>query len=155
MRLVATLLTLIALAIAGWAGKSLYAVLKSPLPDPQIAVVQAAARQALPMQPNARQWPALFGEPQPPVPEPEPQPPTPEPQPPAPPRPPLSSLGYQLNGVVRANDAVWAIVSHPTGERLMRVGDALEDGLIITKIDEAGMWVSTNGSPADLMEMAK
>lgn len=91
-------------------------------------------------------WPALFGEPQPPAPEPEPQPPAPEPEPeppapPAPPLPPLESLGYSLKGLVRANDVVWAMISHPTGDRVLRVGDTLQDDLIVTRIDETGIWV--------------
>ena len=93
-------------------------------------------------------WPTLFGEPQPPIivaPTPQsPQPPVvaaAEPQPPAPPKPPLSSLGYELKGVVRAGDAVWSLVAHPTGARIMRVGDTLADGMHIARIDTAGVWV--------------
>ena len=79
---------------------------------------------------------------------PEPQPPAPpepaaEPQPPAPPAPPLASLGYSLKGLVSSGTARWAIVSHPTGERLLRIGDALPDTpYTVTAIDVRGLWAS-------------
>jgi len=122
---------------------------------PDVAVAPVADTAA----PAAVIWPALFGEPQPP--KPPAPPPTPvvvpqeEPQPPAPPRPPLSSLGYSLKGTVRAGDAVWGLVSHPTGDQIMRVGDALADGMVIARIDATGIWVDTGGDDPELMGFAE
>lgn len=152
MRLVAALLTLVILGAAGLAGQMLYQELQTPPTAPVQATLQTVQSQPTSSAVPPRQWPALFGEPQPPAPPAsEPQPPAPEPQPPAPSMPPLDSLGYGLKGVVRINDNDWAIVSHPTGERLVRVGDVLQEGLIVTRIDDVGLWVSANGAAAELL----
>ncbi|WP_189799582.1 hypothetical protein [Tateyamaria sp. syn59] len=104
------------------------------------------------------QWPPLFGEPQPPA------PPTPaqpvvqtavEPQPPAPPPVPLESMGYALTGVVRAGDAVWGMVSHPTGDQILRVGDQLNDKMAIARIDESGLWVDVGDEQTELLGFAE
>ncbi len=155
MRFLAYLALLVALAAAGWAGQLLWAELQEPAPGtverqeaaeaeraPQIAAVE-------PVQP----WPTLFGEPEPPKP---PEPPAPEPvaepQPPKPKMPPLDSLGYVLKGVVRTDTGVWAMVSHPTQEMLLREGDTLQEGLIVARIDEAGVWISTeDGASPELL----
>lgn len=147
MRLVAALLTLCALAVAGFAGQVLWQELSAPPAAPAPAQVVASVAQTSEPQPPAppRSWPALFGVPEPPKPPtaPEPQPPAPvaEPQPPKPPMPPLDSLGYRLKGMVRTGDAVWAMISHPTGERVLRPGDELEPGLTVVRIDAQGIQV--------------
>ncbi|MEP2785123.1 MAG: type II secretion system protein N [Pseudoruegeria sp.] len=83
-------------------------------------------------------WPALFGVYQPP----EPQPPTPV-APPLPPTPPLESLGYSLRGVFSNETESWAILAHPQGGKIMRLGDTLIDGVTITEISPEGIWVET------------
>lgn len=148
MRLVAAIMTLVTLAASGLAGQRLHETLNTPLPDQAARIAaRVETEDATPPAPPARvrQWPAIFGEPQPPAP-PSP-PPQAEPQPPAlqaepqPPRPPIESLGYALKGVVRVDQKIWAMVSHPTGQSLMRVGDELVEGAEITRIDEQGLWV--------------
>lgn len=154
MRLIAAIMTLLAVAALGLAAQRLHATITMPLASVDLAepVVLVGAEPQPPI-PGRKppHWPALFGEPQPPAPPPEPQPPvqnTPEPQPPA---PPIESLGYRLKGLVRANDTVWALVSHPTGERIMRVGDSLTDGIVIEMIDDTGIWLDTGGGDLVLL----
>lgn len=159
MRLIAAIMTLVALGAAALAGQRLYVTLAAPPSAPEILLATALPpstplSDATPESP--RRWATLFGEVQPPQPEPEPQPPTPEPQPPEPepepqppepepepepPKPTVESLGYRLKGVVRVGDKVWAMASHPTGEQLMRVGDELAKDVRIERIDEDGLWV--------------
>jgi len=67
----------------------------------------------------------------------------------------VASLGYTLKGVVRAGSGTWAILSHPTGERLLRDGDALAEGIIVARIDEAGLWVSRDGDEPELLAFPK
>ncbi len=95
-----------------------------------------------------RHWAALFGAPQPPKPPapPEPQPPTPEPQPPSPLSPPLDSLGYSLKGVVSSGAAQWAIVAHPAGDVILRLGEELTAGLYLLAITEAGLVLGPEGT---------
>lgn len=144
MRFLAFLATLAALAAAALAGQELLQVMERPVPAaaeapaPEPGTPVALARAA-PQPP--RDWPPLFGtrvieEPQPPKP---PAPPS-EPQPPRPPAPPIDSLGYSLQGVVSDGANRWAIVSHPTGEQLLRVGDMLGEAYEITAIDANGLW---------------
>ncbi len=154
MRLLAYLTLLILLAAAGRAGQILWQEWQVPpvagLPEGPVAEPVDEPEPQPPAPPH--RWPALFGETQPPAPpEPEPQPPEPEPQPPAPSAPPLSSLGYELKGLVRAEGTVWAIVSHPTGERILRVGNELEHGLIVREITEEGVRIGPEGGEADLL----
>ncbi|MDU8912183.1 hypothetical protein [Aestuariicoccus sp. MJ-SS9] len=144
MRVLAFLATLAALAAAALAGQELRQVLERPVPDTAAPPVTAAGAdpdpaRAAPAPP--RDWPALFGEvvvaePQPP----KPPAPAPEPQPPRPPAPPIDSLGYSLQGLVSEGENRWAIVSHPTGETLLRVGDMLGEIYEITAIDAQGLW---------------
>ncbi len=157
MRLIAALCTLSALAAAGYAGYALWLVWQDPLPaaqtrsaqpaDPGLALQVAEPREPL-------FWPPLFGEPQPPKP-PEPEPPQPpepkeEPQPPRPPQPPVDSLGYTLQGLVADGDNRWAIVAHPTGDRLLRVGDTLTDGVTVVAIEADGLVLDNGGEEARL-----
>ncbi|WP_415918924.1 hypothetical protein [Tateyamaria sp. SN6-1] len=152
MRFAAFVLTLLALVGAGFAGEQALrvwtddAALAAPV-QLGSTVEPSAGDTGTPPAPH--HWPALFGELEPPAPEaPEPPAPAAEPKPPA---PPIESLGYTLKGVVRAGDAVWGLVSHPTGEQIMRVGDVLSDGFTITHIDEQGLYVDTgHGTPVML-----
>ncbi len=157
MRLLAYIMLLITLGAAGWAGQLLW----QEWQEWQVPVAVVLPEGSAPVAPDAapqpeappRFWPALFGEKQPPPPpEPEPEPPAPEPQPPAPKAPPLDSLGYELKGVVRAEGAVWALVAHPTGERILRVGDTLEHGLIVMEITEEGVWIGPEGGEPELLK---
>lgn len=162
MRLLAALITLGFLGLAGLAGHALWvmsglapaqasSILISAQPQatqrPRAATDAATAAQQPPAAP--RFWPALFGEPQPPVTQNAPPPPTSAP--PSPPKPPLASLGYSLKGVVRTETAVWATVDHPSGGRLLRQGDELEPNVIVTRIDEDGVWVSRYDDTPELL----
>ena len=146
MRFVAALLTLVALTAAALAGQGLWQEVKAPPAASSPAeVVLAGASQPPTSSLPPRVWPALFGEPAPPMPpKAEPQPPKPvvAPQPPRPQMPPLESLGYELKGLVRTDGAIWAMISHPTGQRVLRPGDDLEPGYRIDRIDSAGIWVT-------------
>lgn len=163
MRAIAAIMTLVALAAAAFAGQKLRDVVMQPDTETavQTATVGTVSDPQTPItQPPARRWEPLFGELAPPAPPEPPAPPAPvpEPQPPAPPeppKPPVDSLGYSLNGVIRAGDSVWAIVSHPTGERIIRVGDELIEGLKIGRIDEAGLWVDNGGDTLELLGFSK
>lgn len=161
MRLIAFLATLAALVALAFATLELQTALTAPVPPSETRVAGAVPQQQTPRnepQPP-RLWPAVFGEeikaePQPPT------PPTParEPQPPKPPAPPIESLGYTLKGMVRtgAEDGRgdWAIVNHPTGDRLVRVGDMLSEGVKVVEITDEGIWVDRDGDRA-LLGFAK
>jgi hypothetical protein len=155
MRFLAFVALLISLAAVGWAGQVLWQEVQAR--DDVVVERQAAAQEAEPQPPTQtsplRTWPALFGELQPPAP-PEPQPPKQqeEPQPPPKKFPPLASKGYVLQGTVSAGEVTWALVSHPTGARVLRVGDALEEGLPIIRIDANGLWAQPVGGDEMLLE---
>ncbi|WP_270725265.1 type II secretion system protein N [Shimia sp. Alg240-R146] len=155
MRLIAALATLVALAALAFAALELQAALTTPVPAATASTnAPTSAPQIARSEPQPpRRWPAVFGiavkeEPQPPA------PPTParEPQPPTPPAPPIGSLGYTLKGMVRSGSddgrGDWAIVSHPTGDRLLRVGDLLTEGVTVADITEEGLWVDRDGERA-------
>lgn len=156
MRFAALLALLISLAAAGYAGQALWQewqASQAPL-APRAAALSDRAGDA--PQPPAdalppRVWPLLFGEKMPPQPPKEPEPPEQEPEPPAAKAPPIDALGYTLKGVVRADGVVWAMVSHPTGEQVLRVGDVLEAGLVVSKIDEQGLWAGAEGDEPGLL----
>ena len=158
MRLLAFLATLAALVAAVLAGQELWYVLNAPSkPAPQrIAAIEPAAPETAQPPRTTLPWPALFGEIAPPAPpepvEAEPEPPEPEPQPPG---PPLASLGYTLKGVIRTEGQVWAMISHPSGERILKQGDMLEEGLEVTRIDATGIWVDTGRDTPELLELQK
>lgn len=153
VRLIVLIVSLALLGAAALAGQSLWHTLTAT-PGARDAIAVSSDEQAAEYQTSTRStriWPAVFGdvvreEPQPPAP---PQPPTP-PTTAAPPTPPIGSLGYVLQGVVRAGDSEWAIVSHPTGQRILRVGDLLQDGISIVSMDETGLTVTQNGQEAIL-----
>jgi len=146
MRVIAVLLTLTFLATAVWQGQGLWQQLQQPKDTAvHLATVRpmdagSQAEQATP----PRRWPTLFGTPKVVEPQP-PQPPQPVAEPP-PPKPPIESLGYRLKGMVRNGSADWAIVGHPTGDVLLRVGDRLgETELRVEAIETEGLWLSRDG----------
>ena len=151
MRWLAWLLTPLMLAAAVWAGDLFRRAWQDPLP----AAVQAGAVTPvdtvaldLPEPQPPTRWPSLFGTHAPPEPQP-PRPPAPVAvAPPVPPAPPLETLGFALRGVVTTGESRWAIVSHPTGDRLIRVGDALADGVTVTGIEPEGLRVDNRGNAA-------
>lgn len=154
MRWLAWLLTPLTLAAAVWSGDQLRRALEDPLPAPVEARAAAPAADLgldLPEPQPPRRWPSLFGTYTPP----EPQPPRPPPPPvvvePQPPAPPIESLGYALKGVVSdGGENRWAIVSHPTGDRLLRVGDTLAEGVTVLAIDPDGLRLDNRGTEAVL-----
>jgi hypothetical protein len=129
-------------AVSGWLGLDMWNKLGSALPPARSAqaIIPSADLTQTSAQPPARRWPSLFGvavknEPQPPQPAPVSA------------QPPLENMGYKLQGIVHSGDSQWAIVSHPTGDILLRQGDTLIDGVIVTEINAEGLWVSQNGIP--------
>ena len=148
MRLLAFATALVMLAAAAFAGQALWTALQDPVPGrvaPQATAASVAVPQAGQAAAPLRDWPPVFGT----AVVAEPQPlaraaPEPEPQPPRPPAPPLESLGYSLKGVVSDGASRWALVSHPTGEQLLKVGDALSDQYTISAIDVQGVWVQSD-----------
>ncbi len=160
MRLIAAIMTLVTLAAAGLAGQQLYETVNVPEAALDVAALtQTNSAEPQPPTPAApsQRWPALFGEVQPPLPKaPEIIAETPTPaQEPQPPKPPVSSLGYSITGLVDLGDSAMAMVSHPTGNKLMRVGDDLADGVIIKRIDEAGLWVDNGADKLELLAYSK
>ncbi|MDU8925821.1 type II secretion system protein N [Alisedimentitalea sp. MJ-SS2] len=159
MRFVAALLTLIALTAAALAGQGLWHEVKDPPPAlTPLAIVDTSEAQIATEPEPPRVWPALFGEPQPPMPpQPEPQPPTPvaEPQPPKPQMPPIESLGYTLTGLVQSGDVTLAMISHPTGQKVLRAGDRLDDGYLIDRIDHDGVWITDGQADPALLGFAQ
>ena len=102
MRLIATLLTLGALALAALAGHQLWQLLSAP-PADLAQVRQGESPTSAPQPPqrrSARPWPALFGEKQPPRP-PSPPKQQPEPQPPKSPCPPSRAWAMCSKGGCR------------------------------------------------------
>lgn len=156
MRLLAAVSTILLLGAAAVAGLNLWALMSpDPAPDRVQAQLDQPAQETRPSADKlAKVWPALFGEPQPPEPSPPAQQPNPEPkqkQPPTPPKPPLDSLGYVLSGIVKSDDGVWAMVDHPTGGRLLRIGEELQPGITVSRIDAEGLWISRDGDAPELL----
>lgn len=152
VRLLAFLVTLAALAGVALAGKEFQRVWTGVPTDREAPAQTAQTAQSPPTDaPRAERgdWPALFGEKKVEPPKP-PEPPTP----PAPPTPPVASLGYALSGTVARNGALWAILSHPTGGRILKVGDELEPGITVVDIDATGVWFETSRG-REALEFAK
>lgn len=152
VRLFAFLCVFLALAGVALAGIELQRVLSGaplhaadPATNPQTSPSQPAERSAR----SPRRWPALFGVQQ----VSQPQPPTP-PTPPAQPQPPVSSLGYVLKGTVTQGGSTWAILAHPAGDRIVKAGDFLTDGVKVVEIDGKGLWVD-NGRGREVLEFAE
>mgnify|MGYP000709866927 CR=1 FL=1 len=145
MRVIAVLLSLGLLGLAAWNGRGLWQQLQTPLSETRVlsAAVPTANPDNAVARLQVRRWPALFGQFQ----RPEPQPPKPPepPQPPQPPKPQIESLGYRLQGVVRNGSANWAIVNHPTGDVILRVGDSLVEGVTVVGISAEGLWLQRDG----------
>ena len=147
-RFLAFILTLAALGAGGWMGKALWETRQTALvPPPNIEIARAGSGEDTRSETRrSRGWPALFGELAPPAPAqedtPEPQPPAPEPEA-APPSPPLESQGYGLSGIIRSGDKRWAIVTHPTGDNILKPGDELIDGAIVVEITAEEIVVET------------
>jgi len=142
MRLIASLMTFGCLALAAWLGQQLWQLHSTLQPAPPALSAQLAPGPATTgaAPARARIWPALFGTPV-----------TVEPQPPAPPLPPIASLGYRLKGVVRNGSADWAIVTHPTGDLLLKAGDMLTEGVEVLEISAEGLWLG-NAEQRQLLE---
>lgn len=159
MRLIAAIMTLVALAAAGFAGQKLHLVLTAPVPQPPaVEAANAALANPADATPDASsfRWPSVFGELQAPTPAAAPVI-TAEPDTTAPPvqtGPPIEALGYALKGVVRAGRSVWGMVSHPSGDQIVRVGDTLAAGVVVRKIDEAGLWIDNGGDDLILLGFA-
>lgn len=156
MRFLAYFALALSLAAAAYAGQTLWQELQvsyDPVPTPA-ALAEAAEPQPPSSALPPRKWPLLFGEKQPPQP-PKPEEAEAEPQPPAEKAPPIDALGYTLKGVVRDEGRVWAMVSHPTGDRVLRVGDELAAGMVVSKIDERGLWAAPDGGTPALLGFEK
>lgn len=154
MRLLSATVTVAMLVGAALSGFALWTELSAQPVANATTPKTAEAEAQPPRQAASRLWPALFGEPQPPA----PQPPTPQPVEPArnaPPKPPLSSLGYSLSGVVTTDTGTWALLSHPAGGKLVKVGDALERGVEVVRIDADGLWLSRDGDAPELLAFAE
>lgn len=155
MRLIAPLLTLTALALAGLAAQQLMLLLTAPQHQlTQLPPLQQQTESQPPQPRSSAAWQPLFGEKQPPR-APKPPQQQAEPQPPKPQLPPLESLGYVLKGRVQAGQATWAIVAHPSGEQLVRQGDQLREGIKVLRIDAQGLWISRQGAAAEVLGFAE
>lgn len=93
-----------------------------------------------------RDWPAVFGTVVIPEPEPEPAPepvatePEPEPEP-------EIRYDYVLTGIVAEDGKAWALISLGGLSRIVKVGDVLEGGEIVNRIDDKGVWITWNEIP--------
>ena len=117
-------------------------------PEPAGVAVELAAAPTL-----SPQWPEVFGTVPPPAPDPEPAPepvaaPAPEPAPqPAPEPEPEIRYDYVLAGIVAGDREGWALVSAGGLQQLIRVGDELDGGEIVERIDDKGVWITWRGLP--------
>ena len=155
MRFLAYFALLISLGAAAFAGQAFWQEWQVSY-DPVTARAEVARAETDEPQPPReamppRRWPLLFGEKMPPLPPKPDDVAEEEPQPPPEKAPPIEALGYTLKGVVRANGTTWAMVSHPTGDEVLRVGDELAAGMIVAKIDEQGLWAGTRGAEPALL----
>ncbi|PYG27236.1 type II secretion system protein N [Pelagimonas varians] len=152
MRWIGWIVAIVALAFAGQTGHALWLSWQSSHSEASLAPAPQTPDQLPPEPPRRapRNWPSVFGEPQPP--KPAPPEPVAEPQPPKPPQPPIDSLGYSLKGLVQTGRSTWAMVHHPTGEQLVRVGDMLAENIEVARIDDDGVWVSRFGGDPELLD---
>lgn len=153
MRLMVVIASVALVATAARTGQQLWQQWQLPV-TPAVLTIPQAAPGALDHagQRKARNWPALFG------PEDDPPSMAPEPvfsDPPKPPPPDLASLGYRLKGLVRADNAEWALISHPDGDRVLRLGDTLEAGLIVQEISAAGVRIGPSGELGEMLAFPK
>jgi len=141
-----TLLASVAVAAFGFAGGVLgLGLLKPPaeafvLPKPE-AIVEAKLQSAIDL-PNA--WPAVFGD-VPLVAEPEPEPEIIA-EPEVIEEPPQENTTYFLTGLVagRGNSS-WAMISENDRGLVVRVGDTLIGGELVTDITAEGVWLEFEG----------
>lgn len=152
MRLLSNLMLTVAVAafgfFAGQFGLTLTAPPATPFEPPEPAgAAEIAALDAPQLQAT---WPAVFGVEAIPEPEPEPEPvpvpvvqaePAPEPEP-------EMRLDYILSGLVADGRDGWAMVQTEGGfVKVVRPGDELEGGEVVTRIDAAGVHMMWNGAP--------
>jgi hypothetical protein len=50
---------------------------------------------------------------------------------------------YLLKGLFASSDSSWAIVADGGGEYLLRKGDELPGGALVSDINEEGVWLDT------------
>jgi len=76
-------------------------------------------------------WPAAFGQyiPDPPPPEPVVE------------QAPIVNYAYRLKGLFSVGTNAWAIVDGTEGEVLLKLGDELPGGAIVTDISPEGVWL--------------
>lgn len=112
-----------------------------PFEAPQLAGVAQAVDAPAPR--LERTWPAVFGAEVIPEPEPEPEP---EPVAVAEPEPEIR-YDYQLTGLIADSFDAWAMISLGGQQSVVRVGDELEGGEIVTAIDHQGVWITWRDLP--------
>ncbi|MDJ0823861.1 MAG: hypothetical protein QNJ16_00015 [Rhodobacter sp.] len=146
VKLVSNLLLTAAVGAFGFAAGQLALTLlpapEVPFAPPELAGTADVA--ALDAPELAATWPAVFGVEVIPEPEPEPEP---EPVVEADPEPEMR-LDYILSGLVAGGRDSWAMVQSAGGfVKVVRVGDELEGGEVVTRIDAAGVHMTWNGQP--------
>ena len=98
--------------------------------SPAVATVPGGEPASVADQAGSRDWPALFGTAPPEVePEPEPEPPAPE----------VPVPDYVLRGLVTSGSEHLAIVTDKGRDVLIREGDEVENGWIVSQIDQEGL----------------
>ncbi len=127
-------------AVAGFGFASGQLALTASLPAPPEFEPPVLAGQSALTTPDApvlmAVWPAVFGVEM--IPEPEPEP-APEPVVEAEPE---VRFDYALTGLIAGGrDDSWAFVSSGGPAQLVRVGDTLEGGEVITEINAKGVWI--------------
>ncbi len=137
--------TLLSAAIGalGFSAGGLGLTLTGPAPAPFTAPVPAGNNPARTADspPLDRVWPAVFGTVPPPPPEPAPVPEVvaePEPE---------IRYDYQLTGLVADEFSSWAMISLGGAQQIVRIGEELEGGEIVTRIDHQGVWVAWRDIP--------
>ena len=143
MRLISGALTVIAVAGFGFASGSLVLAF---FPEPQDVFVEperAAPQEIAVILPDniPTAWPAVFGVVPEVLPEPEP-----EPEPEAVEEPPQENTTYWLTGLVAGQgNGGWAMISENDRSVVVRVGDELIGGEIVTAINAQGVWIERDG----------
>lgn len=140
-----------AVAATGFAAGGTALTLTGPTPAAFVAPVPSGTATDAPAE-SARLshiWPAIFGTEV--IPEPEPQP-EPEPvavadPPPDPDPEPEIRYDYALTGIVADRYDGWALLSLGGLQQIVKVGDELEGGEVVTAIDHAGVHIEWRGLP--------
>ena len=117
---------------------------RSTAPEQNLIVVRASTEAS-------GDWPAVFGVPAPIV-EVVEQPEIAVVDEPTP--PPKINQTYKLKGLVAGGTDSWAIVSDPSGDFLLHVGDSLGDNMTVTSISSEGVWLKTALGP-ELIEFTE